>query len=114
MRHLLAQIAADGSQKLPVRILPVLRAERAAGRMPEGATRVLGAWVCHLRGAGIDAGVGVDDVATERMVSLAAGPLPEAVRRVLDSLDTALGADDDVVDAVTADAERCLRDKEQQ
>ena len=37
MRHLLAQIAADGSQKLPIRILPVLRAERSAGRMPEGA-----------------------------------------------------------------------------
>ena len=33
----LAQIAADGSQKLPVRILPVLRRERAAGRLPEGA-----------------------------------------------------------------------------
>ena len=32
--HLLAQIAADGSQKLPVRILPALRAERAAGTVP--------------------------------------------------------------------------------
>ena len=58
MRHLLAQIAADGSQKLPVRILPVLRAERAAGRMPEGATRALGAWVGHLRGAGTIPGSG--------------------------------------------------------
>ena len=28
IRHRLAQIAADGSQKLPVRVLPVLRAER--------------------------------------------------------------------------------------
>ena len=108
MRHLLAQIAADGSQKLPVRILPVLRAERAAGRMPEGATRALGAWVSHLRGAGTNAGVRVDDVHAERMVSLAAGPLDEAVRRVLDSLDAALGADDDVVNAVTADAEQLL------
>ena len=36
MRHRLAQIAADGSQKLPIRILPVLRAERAAGRLPDG------------------------------------------------------------------------------
>lgn len=31
IEHLLAQVAADGSQKLPVRILPVLSAERAAG-----------------------------------------------------------------------------------
>ena len=52
MRHRLAQIAADGSQKLPIRILPVLRAERSAGRMPEGAVRALAAWIGHLRGAG--------------------------------------------------------------
>ena len=39
IQHRLAQIAADGSQKLPVRVLPVLRAERAAGRLPEAATR---------------------------------------------------------------------------
>ena len=40
MHHRLAQIAADGSQKLPVRILPTLRRERAAGRRPSGAARV--------------------------------------------------------------------------
>ncbi len=44
IRHLLAQIAMDGSQKIPARILPSLRAERAAGRMPTGSTRVLAAW----------------------------------------------------------------------
>jgi fructuronate reductase len=53
MRDRLDRIAADGSQKLSIRILPVLRAERAAGRMPDGATRVLAAWVCHLRGLGV-------------------------------------------------------------
>ena len=52
MRDRLDRIAADGSQKLPIRILPVLRAERAAGRLPEAATRVLAAWICHLRGMG--------------------------------------------------------------
>ncbi len=52
IRHTLAQIAADGSQKLPIRVLPVLRAERAAGRMPAGAVRVLAAWIAHLRGDG--------------------------------------------------------------
>ena len=52
MRHLLAQIAADGSQKLVVRIVPVLRAQRAAGRLPIGALRVVAAWLNHLRGAG--------------------------------------------------------------
>ena len=41
IRHLLAQIAADGSQKLPVRILPTIRHERAEGRLPLGALRAL-------------------------------------------------------------------------
>ncbi|WBB67716.1 mannitol dehydrogenase family protein [Micromonospora sp. WMMD812] len=61
IRHTLAQIAADGSQKLPIRVLPVLRGERAAGRTAPGATRVLAAWIQHLRGIGApvnDAGAG--------------------------------------------------------
>ncbi len=53
MQHRLSQIAQDGSQKLPVRILPVLRRERAAGRMPAGAVRALAGWVCHLTGNGV-------------------------------------------------------------
>jgi fructuronate reductase len=52
VRHLLAQIAPDGSIKLPVRIVPALRAERAEGRMPVGCATVLAAWVLHLRGQG--------------------------------------------------------------
>jgi fructuronate reductase len=52
IRHTLAQIAADGSQKLPIRVLPVVRGERAADRMPAGAVRVLAAWIGHLRGIG--------------------------------------------------------------
>ena len=92
MHHRLEQIAADGSQKLPIRILPVLRAERAAGRLPLGAVRVLAAWVCHLRGAG----VAVVDVRAEELSALAGGPLSEAVRRVLDALDPEVGADGEV------------------
>lgn len=52
IRHTLAQIAADGSQKVPIRVLPVLRAEVAEGRIPPGAVRILAAWIAHLRGAG--------------------------------------------------------------
>ncbi|GAA1781021.1 mannitol dehydrogenase family protein [Nocardioides hankookensis] len=47
IRHLLTQIAMDGPQKIPARILPSLRAERAAGRLPTGSTRVLAAWAPH-------------------------------------------------------------------
>jgi fructuronate reductase len=63
IRHLLAQIAMDGSQKIPARILPVLRAERAAGRMPAGSTRVLAAWVRH-----VAAPAPVDELAVERVL----------------------------------------------
>jgi fructuronate reductase len=96
MHDRLDRIAADGSQKLPIRILPVLRAERAAGRVAPGATRVLAAWVCHLRGLGAP----VNDVRASEVVPLAKGPLAEAVPRVLAALDPALGADTDVVTLV--------------
>jgi fructuronate reductase len=105
MRHLLNQIAADGSQKLPVRILPTLRKEREAGRLPHGATRVLAAWVCHLRGLGAP----VTDARANEVVPLAAGELPAATRAVLGALDPTIAADDDVVAAVLADAEELAR-----
>ena len=41
-----------GPQKLPIRVLPVIRAERAAGRVPWAGARVLAAWLLHLRGSG--------------------------------------------------------------
>jgi hypothetical protein len=66
------------------------------GRTPAGATLVLGAWVAHLRGAGTP----VVDVRADEIVPLAAGPLPDAVRRVVTYLDPTLGADPDVVSAV--------------
>lgn len=83
IRHLLRQIAADGSQKVPIRILPTVRADLADGRVPTGAARVLAAWVCHLRGQGAP----VADVAAEEFVALAAGDLEDAVGRVLARLD---------------------------
>ena len=96
MRDRLDRIAADGSQKLPIRILPVLRAERRAGRTPEGATRVLAAWLCHLRGLGAP----VLDARADEVVPLAQGSLPEAARRLVAGLDPELGADEAVVAAV--------------
>ena len=93
MRDRLDRIAADGSQKLPIRILPVLHAERAAGRLPEAATRVLAAWISHLRGMGAP----VADARADEVVPLATGRLGDAVPRVLAWLDPALGVDTDVV-----------------
>ena len=91
IRHTLAQIAADGSQKLPIRVLPVLRGERAAGRMPAGAVRILAAWIGHLRGSGAP----VNDAG--------AGPYQEragSARDVLALLAPDLADDKDLIDAI--------------
>jgi fructuronate reductase len=103
MHDRLDRIAMDGSQKLPIRIVPVLRAERAAGRLPEGAARALAAWVCHLRGLGAP----INDARADEVVPLAQGPLADAVPRVLEQLAPGLGADDDTV-AVVIDQSRQL------
>ncbi|WP_284975782.1 mannitol dehydrogenase family protein [Arthrobacter sp. efr-133-TYG-104] len=46
--HLLSQIAADGTAKLRMRALPVLAAERAAGRSGDGAARMIAAWMTYV------------------------------------------------------------------
>jgi fructuronate reductase len=95
IKHQLAQIAADGSQKIPIRILPVLRFERAAGRNAAGAIRVLAAWIRHLRGAGAP----VRDAAAETFTAAAAGEPEQAVRAVLKLLE----ADDGLTPAVVTE-----------
>ena len=104
IRHLLAQIASDGSQKLPVRVIPVARSERAAGRLPLGATRIIAAWVNHLRGAGAP----VKDTAADVVLPLAAGSLEDAVPALLGYLDSELGADTDLRAAVVGCCEELL------
>ena len=91
----------DGSQKLPVRVLPVLRAERAAGRLPEPVVAVLAAWVPHLRGAGTPV-----QRRPRRRAPRAGGRLPDAVPRVLAALDPALADDAELVAAVRAEVPR--------
>jgi fructuronate reductase len=45
IEHRLAQIGRDGSTKMRVRAIPVLRAERAAGRSGEGAAHAIATWM---------------------------------------------------------------------
>jgi fructuronate reductase len=98
IRHLLAQIASDGSLKLPVRILPVVRRERAQGRLPEGALRVIAAWINHLRGSGAP----VKDPSAQRFIDAAKGPLQQAVPAVLSQLEAQLSGDDELIAAVVS------------
>ncbi len=100
IRHALAQIAADGSIKIGVRIVPTLRAELAEGRVPAGAARVVAAWVQHLRGLGAP----VTDVRAAEVQSLAAGTLEDAIRGVLGFLDPALTGNGRLLAAVRAHA----------
>jgi fructuronate reductase len=48
IRHQLAQVAADGSQKLRMRAVPVLCRERAAGRHGTAALRMIACWIAYL------------------------------------------------------------------
>jgi fructuronate reductase len=105
IRHLLAQIAADGSQKLRVRVAPVLRAERAGGRVPAGATRILGAWLLHLRGSGPP----VDDAGVSAVRPRVQGDLLQGARHVVAAIVPDL-ADDPTLVAAVADAARELGD----
>ena len=95
IQHLLAQIATDGSRKLPIRVLPVLRREREAGRVPTAAVRILAGWIEHLRGAGAP----VKDPDAEQLVALAGSDHPAA--GVLAALDPALADDTDLIAAVS-------------
>jgi fructuronate reductase len=96
IEHLLAQIAADGSEKLPVRVVPVLRAECEAGRLPRGAATTVAAWVLHLRGHGAP----VAEARPERVAGLADGSLADAVRAALGLLVPGLGAHEPLIEAV--------------
>jgi fructuronate reductase len=49
IRHRLDQVAADGSQKLRMRAVPVLRRERAAGRRGTASLRMIACWIDYLR-----------------------------------------------------------------
>jgi fructuronate reductase len=97
VRHQLSQIAPDGSRKLPIRILPTLRAERVVGRMPTGCATVIAAWILHLRGDGAP----IKDPAADAARAAAANPdLTSAVSGVLDTWDPELSADAELVETI--------------
>lgn len=101
IRHQLGQIAADGSQKMPIRILPVLRAEVRAGRVPDGALRALAGWVCHLRGLGAP----VNDAHAQQALDAARGTVADAAAAVLRLLDPELAAHTAVIDSLVVHIE---------
>jgi fructuronate reductase len=97
MSDQLSRIAADGSQKLPVRILPPLLAERAEGRMPVGCATAIAAWILHLRGHGAS----IKDPGADRArAALGADDESSAVSGVLETLHSGLGDDSALVGVI--------------
>lgn len=73
IRHLTAQIAMDGSQKLPQRILATVAENRAAGRESPGLTLAVAAWALHMRGVDLaGAPIEVRDPLAAEMRAIAA------------------------------------------
>lgn len=105
IKHLLKQIAMDGSQKIPVRIVPALRKEREEGALPAGPIRAIAAWILHLRGLGAPVG----DVRGDEMQKLAEGPLDAAIVKVLGAVAEDLRDDTELV----AEIEKYARELEE-
>jgi fructuronate reductase len=102
VRHLLTQIATDGSIKIGVRIAPTIQGERAAGRLPVGAATVVAAWLLHLRGAGAP----LKDEHADTVREAASPPeLAAAAAQVLGYLVDGLGSDAELVEAVVRQAD---------
>ena len=72
IRHLLTQIAWDGSQKLPFRILGTLKEVLEAGRSVERLAIPLAAWMRFIRLRG-DSGEKIVDPLAERLTAISAG-----------------------------------------
>ena len=98
IRHLLRQIGTDGSQKLPIRIVPVLRRRRERGDLPPAAIMAIAGWVRYVR----DTAGPVPDVAAERLAAAADGPLDTATAALLGELDPELAGDPELVAAVVS------------
>jgi fructuronate reductase len=60
LAHRLAQIAMDGSQKLPQRLVQTVAESHAAGRQAKAAAAGILAWMQHLQGAHVNDPMGQD------------------------------------------------------
>jgi fructuronate reductase len=87
IEHRLAQIAMDGSRKLPLRLLAPARERLDAGAEPCWIALVTAAWAMHLRdGAEVH-----DELATPAQAALARAGGPAARARALLALDGVFG-----------------------
>ena len=93
--HHLAQIAMDGSTKLRMRAVPVLQAERAAGRTGAAAALMIAAWMDYSAAAVALQDPLAEEVAAANLISGA-----ERIRALLALVDPVLAADAAGVDLI--------------
>ena len=93
--HHLAQIAMDGSTKLRMRAVPVLQAERAAGRSGAAAALMIAAWMDYSAASDAFQDPLAEDVAAANRLAGA-----ERIRALLALVDPALAADGTVVELI--------------
>lgn len=92
IEHRLAQIASDGSSKLRLRALPVLRAERKAGRSGTASARLISAWIDYLYDGG-----SAPDAAGEAIAAIIGDDSADRVRALVELLDEDLSGNSEVV-----------------
>ncbi|QFY05794.1 mannitol dehydrogenase family protein [Nonomuraea phyllanthi] len=100
LRHRCAQIAMDGSLKVPIRLLGTVRDRLAAGGMPRWACLAVAAWLRHVTVSTDDAGrpVEVDDPRADDLRRLAHSP-----RRLIAAVAPDLADHAEVVARISAD-----------
>lgn len=95
--HHLAQIAMDGSTKLRMRAVPVLRAERAAGRSGAAAALMIAAWMDFTAAAATVHDPRADRIAAANARDGSGHEGTERVRALLALVDPSLAADSAIV-----------------
>ncbi|MHA7172328.1 mannitol dehydrogenase family protein [Arthrobacter monumenti] len=82
IEHRLAQIATDGSSKLRLRAVPVMRAERQAGRSGEASARLISQWIDY-----VQSGNASRDSADTVIRGILAGDISSRTRSLVKLLD---------------------------
>lgn len=88
--HTTVQVAMDGSQKLPQRLLGTVRDRLDSGAVPTAAAATVAAWIAYVRATSqgeleVDGRrVGLDDPLAPTLATAAAGPLDSLADRMLD------------------------------
>lgn len=106
--HRTLQVAMDGSQKLPYRVLGTIADRRVTGAMPNTAALVLAAWMRFVRGSADDgSALPLQDPAADRLrVAIAEAPdSPSGLADALFGVDEVFGdlAEDDELRAAVVE-----------